>query len=111
MSYCKEPADGQPSIYDPPAPTQELIREDPTPLESGIRDTRRQIFHVYSTAKNTILDGVDKWIGVERKVERTLKEIAPKGEETLLPGAVYVGIAGMGGSIIARNRTSVPSFH
>jgi MICOS complex subunit MIC26 len=50
---------------------------------------------------------VDKWIGIEKQVETTLKEVAPKGEETIIPGAVYVGIAGMGGSILARNRTSL----
>jgi MICOS complex subunit MIC26 len=48
---------------------------------------------------------VDTWIGVEKEVETTLKEVAPKGEETILPGAIYVGIAGMAGSILARNRT------
>lgn len=39
-------------------------------------------------------------------MERTLKEVAPKGEETIIPGAIYVGIAGMAGTIIARNRPS-----
>jgi len=48
---------------------------------------------------------VDKWIGIEKQVESTLKEISPKGDETILPGAIYVGLAGMAGSIIARNRT------
>lgn len=48
---------------------------------------------------------VDKWIGIEREVESTLKEVAPKGDETIIPGAIYVGVAGMGGSILARNRT------
>ena len=52
-------------------------------------------------------DVVDKWIGIEKEVESTLKEVAPKGEETILPGAIYVGIAGMGGSILARNRNFV----
>jgi Apolipoprotein O len=41
---------------------------------------------------------------VEKNVESTIKEVAPKGEETVIPGAIYVGIAGMGGSILARNR-------
>jgi len=48
---------------------------------------------------------VDKWIGLEKQVEKTLYAVAPKGEETIIPGAIYVGIAGMGGSILARNRT------
>jgi len=96
--------DDKPSIYDPPTQTRVLVRDDSTPLETTIRDTRRQVLHAYYSTKNTILDGVNKWIGVERQVERTLQEIAPKGEETLLPGAIYVGIAGMGGSILARNR-------
>ena len=53
---------------------------------------------------------MDKWIGIEREVESTLKEVAPKGDETIIPGAIYVGIAGMGGSILARNRT-IPFSH
>lgn len=98
----------QPSIYDPPTPTRELIRNEPTPLETAIRDTRKSIFHSYNSTKTTIVNIVDKWIGVEKQVENTFKEIAPKGEETIIPGAIYVGIAGMAGSIIARNRTSPP---
>jgi MICOS complex subunit MIC26 len=94
----------KPSIYDPPAPTRELIRNDPTPLEAGFRDVRRRVLTVYSDGHAAVRDIVDKWIGLEKQVEKTLHEVAPKGEETIIPGAIYVGIAGMGGSILARNR-------
>jgi MICOS complex subunit MIC26 len=94
----------EPSIYDPPAPTRELIRNEPTPLETSIRTTRKTILQNYYKTKHAITDVVDKWIGIERQVEMTLKEVAPKGEETIIPGAIYIGIAGMGGSILARNR-------
>jgi MICOS complex subunit MIC26 len=105
---CFHPSisNNQPSIYDPPTPTRELIRNDPTPLETTSREFRKSILQTYNTAHHTITSLVDKWIGVEKEVETTLKEVSPKGEETILPGAVYVGIAGMGGSILARNRES-----
>lgn len=81
-----------------------LVREEPTQLEHSIRETRRYVLTHYYSAVNSLKSVVDQWIGVEKEVESTLQEIAPKGEETLLPGAIYVGIAGMGGSILARNR-------
>jgi Apolipoprotein O len=59
----------------------------------------------YYDGKAVVTNAVDKWISVEKQVEKTLYDVAPKGEETIIPAAIYVGIAGMGGSILARNRT------
>lgn len=87
-------------------PERQLIRNEPTVLETSIRSVRKSVFQVYNTTRSTLGDLVDKWIGIEKDVENTLKEVAPKGEETILPGAIYVGIAGMAGSILARNRTT-----
>jgi MICOS complex subunit MIC26 len=67
---------------------------------------RKSICQAYNTTTSTLSDLVDSWIGIEKEVESTLHEVAPKGEETILPGAIYVGVAGMAGSIVARNRTS-----
>lgn len=48
---------------------------------------------------------VDKVVATEYAIEHTIKSLAPKnGMETLLPGAIYVSIIGLSGSIIARNR-------
>jgi len=66
---------------------------------------RRKILTIYYDGKSAVEAVVDKWIGVEKQVEKTIHAVAPKGEETIIPGAIYVGIAGMGGSILARNRT------
>lgn len=46
---------------------------------------------------------VDKVISAEHSVERTIKRLKPK-EERLLPGAIYVAVIGLSGSIISRNR-------
>ena len=82
----------------------ELTRTEPTPLQISIHNTRKSVLKTYHQARNVVNDIVNRWIGIEQQVEGTLKEIAPKGEETIIPGAIYTGIAGMGGSILARNR-------
>jgi organizing structure protein 2 len=47
---------------------------------------------------------IDRWVGIEGKIEKELVEIAPKNGESLLPGGIYVLVSGMAGSILARNR-------
>ena len=48
---------------------------------------------------------VNSWIGVEHSIEKTLKQVAPKKQESpLIPGALYALVCGMAGSIVARNR-------
>lgn len=46
---------------------------------------------------------VDKVVSAERAIERTVKSLAPQ-HERLIPGAIYVAVIGLSGSIVARNR-------
>jgi organizing structure protein 2 len=60
---------------------------------------------------------VSSWVNFERKVEREfngltvawltftgeVKSVLPK-DEPLTPGILYVGVAGLAGSVFARNR-------
>ncbi|KAJ1920940.1 hypothetical protein H4219_000993 [Mycoemilia scoparia] len=46
---------------------------------------------------------VDKWISIEKQVAKTVKETVPKNE-SLMPGAVYVLLAGLAGPIFTRKR-------
>lgn len=46
---------------------------------------------------------VDKWIGIENKVEKITKELVPSNGE-IISGGLYVMIAGMAGLILTRKR-------
>lgn len=78
---------------------------------------------VLGDVKVQINKGVDKWVKWERVVEREFRELGfgdananivrvgevksviPK-DEALTPGILYVGVAGLAGSVLARNRKS-----
>lgn len=92
----------KPSIYANPTSDILLVAE-PSPLEQQIGVARRQIIKTYSDAHTHVQGWVSRWIGVEHAVENRVKSIiSPK--ESLTPGLLYVGIATLSGSIIARNR-------
>ncbi|KAF9528766.1 apolipo protein O-domain-containing protein [Crepidotus variabilis] len=90
------------SIY-PSATPDILLVDSPSELENQIGVARRQAQSVYSDAHAEVQSWVAKWIGVEHAVEYRVKSIIAK-DEPLTPGALYVGVATLTGSIIARNR-------
>ena len=93
------------SIYDPPPEPVKLERAPPGPLETQIRNARLKTFKAVNSVDQEFRGLVNSWIGVEHRVEKTLKQVAPKKEETpLIPGALYALVCGMAGSIVARNR-------
>ncbi|KAK7449827.1 hypothetical protein VKT23_013303 [Stygiomarasmius scandens] len=90
------------SIY--PAPDPEIVvQEVPSELEKQIGVARRHLTAAYSDAHAQVQGLVSKWIGVEHAVEHRVKAIISP-EESLTPGILYVGVATLSGSIIARNR-------
>jgi len=91
------------SIYEEPEPEQKFQPEPPTELENQIRIAREAVQSTYNDT-NTILQGwVSMWIGVEHAVEKRVKSLkAP--EESITPGILYVGVATLTGSILARSR-------
>jgi len=97
------PATAKLSIYEEPEPEQRFHPEPPTPLENQIRIAREAVESTYLDT-NTILQGwISRWIGVEHAVEKRIKSLkAP--EESITPGILYVGVATLTGSIIARSR-------
>jgi len=58
---------------------------------------------VYTDAHARVQSLVSRWIGVEHAVESRIKSLVTP-EEPLTPGILYVGVATLTGSIIARNR-------
>ncbi|KAH9948329.1 apolipo protein O-domain-containing protein, partial [Amylocystis lapponica] len=87
-----------------PAPEPEiLLLETPSELEKQIRVARRAVTATYLDAHARVQHVVSRWIGVEQAVEHRLKSlVAP--DEPLTPGILYVGVATLTGSVLARNR-------
>lgn len=80
-----------------------LIPEQPTQLQSRISVLRKRASNVIAQGDELMRNAVDRVIAIEHRVERTVKSLKPR-HETLLPGAIYVSIIGLSGSIISRNR-------
>ncbi|TCD61112.1 hypothetical protein EIP91_009030 [Steccherinum ochraceum] len=96
-----DPRDKLP-IYPRPDP-EILLQETPSELERQIGVARRAVTSTYLDGHARVQEMVSRWIGVEKAVEKRVKSIiAP--DEPLTPGLLYVGVATLTGSIIARNR-------
>ncbi|PIL23167.1 hypothetical protein GSI_14476 [Ganoderma sinense ZZ0214-1] len=89
-------------IYPIPQPEVVLV-ETPSELEKQIAVARRAVTGTYLDALSRVQEVVSRWIGVEQAVESRVKSlIAP--DEPLTPGILYVGVATLTGSVVARNR-------
>ncbi|KDR78121.1 hypothetical protein GALMADRAFT_94652 [Galerina marginata CBS 339.88] len=87
-----------------PSPTPDILLVDsPSPLEKEIGVARRHVMRTYADAHAHVQGWVSKWIGVEHAVENRVKSIISP-EESMTPGLLYVGVATLTGSILARNR-------
>ncbi|KAG6849128.1 hypothetical protein H0H93_011075 [Arthromyces matolae] len=90
------------SIYPTPTPDILLV-DEPSILEREIGVVRRKATAVFQDTHSRIQELVSRWIGVEHAIENRVKSIiAPN--EPLTPGLLYVGVATLSGSILARNR-------
>ncbi|KAI0363667.1 hypothetical protein BV20DRAFT_1057841 [Pilatotrama ljubarskyi] len=89
-------------IYPAPDPEVVLV-ETPSELEKRIGVARRAVTATYLDAHARVQSVISRWIGVEQAVENRVKSlIAP--DEPLTPGILYVGVATLTGSVLARNR-------
>jgi len=91
------------SIY--PEPEREIVVVDsPTVLERQIGVVREAVVGVARDVHRRVHGAVSEWIGIEHAVEHRVKAlIAP--DEPLTPALLYVGVASLSGSILARNRS------
>ncbi|KAG5642283.1 hypothetical protein DXG03_003060 [Asterophora parasitica] len=90
------------SIYPSQTPDVLLV-ETPSPLEEQIGVARRRVTETYREAHSRVQGVISRWIGVEHAIENRVKAIISPNE-SLTPGLLYVGVATLTGSIIARNR-------
>ncbi|KAG6887949.1 hypothetical protein C0995_011389 [Termitomyces sp. Mi166 len=90
------------SIYPTPTPDILLV-EEPSALEREIGVVRRRVTEVLLDTHGQIQGVVSRWIGIEHAIENRVKSIISPNE-SLTPGLLYVGVATLSGSILARNR-------
>ncbi|RDB18218.1 MICOS subunit MIC26 [Hypsizygus marmoreus] len=90
------------SIYPTPTPDILLV-ETPSVLEKHIGVARRRVTEAYRDTHSQVQGVISRWIGVEHAIENRVKSIVSPNE-SITPGILYVGVATLSGSIIARNR-------
>ncbi|RUS18039.1 apolipo protein O-domain-containing protein, partial [Endogone sp. FLAS-F59071] len=100
--FAEEKRPAKPHIYDEPQPEIILV-EHPTRAEHAVAVTKKVLKDTHAEGKKHIQTLTDQWIKFEQSVERTVKETIAPGEQAL-PGVIYVGVAGLAGNIVARNR-------
>lgn len=96
------------SIYSASEPPVTLV-EAPSPLTDQIAVYRRHVQKTYADTHSYVQGWVSKWIEVEQAVEHRVKSIVSPNEQ-LTPGLLYVGVATLTGSILARNRFILTRF-
>ncbi|CAG8491798.1 7744_t:CDS:2 [Ambispora leptoticha] len=89
-------------IYDDPKPDIVVV-ESPSKLEETITKTKLKARKMLEDVEKQFKQVSDRWISIEQKIDRTINEVvSPK--ERLMPEVLYVGVAGLGGSVLAKNR-------
>ncbi|KAH9852398.1 apolipo protein O-domain-containing protein [Lenzites betulinus] len=87
-----------------PSPDAEVVLlETPSELEKQIGFGRRAVTTTYLDAHARLQGVISRWIGVEQAVESRVKSLVAH-DEPLTPGILYVGVATLTGSVLARNR-------
>ncbi|KAI9255302.1 apolipo protein O-domain-containing protein [Sporodiniella umbellata] len=96
------------SIYDEPEP-QVTIIESPTKLEEHVYVAQKYANETLKEGKGHIDGWAQKYQQLENDVTSNVKNTIDKDEE-LNPNLLYVGVAALAGTIIARNRNIVLRF-
>ncbi|KAI8981445.1 apolipo protein O-domain-containing protein [Pilobolus umbonatus] len=96
------------SIYDEPEP-KVVIVEAPTKLEEQVFIVQKYANETVEEGKSYVNSWVQKYEELENKVTSTINNTIDKNEE-VFPNILYVGVAALAGTIIARNRNVVLRF-
>ncbi|KAJ1982011.1 hypothetical protein H4R33_005116 [Dimargaris cristalligena] len=90
------------SIYDE-SQVQPQPPLGPTRLQIAVKQSRERVERFVHLSKAHGQMAVDRWIDLEHRAEDSVRNTVPKGEK-LFPGALYVAVAGLAGSVFARRR-------
>jgi len=88
------------------------VVDSPSVLEQQIGAVRRQATTLFLDAHSQVHGVVSRWIDIEHAVERRVRALASP-DESFTPALLYVGVATLSGSVLARGRglfcrTTVP---
>ncbi|KAK9759432.1 hypothetical protein K7432_017626, partial [Basidiobolus ranarum] len=89
-------------IYDEPQ-EHVLIVEEPTKLEEAVRDFRVVATKYLQDAQARTQEFLNQCYETEKQIEKNVSQVIPK-HERLMPGSLYVLVAGLAGSIASRNK-------
>ncbi|KAI9483110.1 MAG: apolipo protein O-domain-containing protein [Benjaminiella poitrasii] len=96
------------SIYDEPEP-EVVIIESPTKLEEQVYIAQKYANETLEEGKSHVSGWIKKYHNYEDTVKNNINNTIDKNEE-MFPNLVYVGVAALAGTIIARNRNIVIRF-
>jgi len=96
------------SIYDEPEPKVVVI-ESPTKLEEQVYVVQKYANETVEEGKNYVNSWIHKYEELENDVTSTINNTIDKNEE-VFPNILYVGVAALAGTIIARNRNVAIRF-
>ncbi|GAA6025398.1 hypothetical protein JCM11491_005605 [Sporobolomyces phaffii] len=89
-------------LYEQQSVPVTLIPEK-SPFQDEVAQVRAVVHDATRGLRSSTADGRAAWLGWERKAEDSLQRIISP-QDQLNPGAMYVAIATLGGSILGRNR-------
>ncbi|KAF9923982.1 hypothetical protein FBU30_005968 [Linnemannia zychae] len=95
-------------IYDEPEPEM-MVKEEPTRLDQALRVARKETDRQILGMKYHLQMVTNKVVDLEKEAEGTIKSVLVKDEE-VMPGAIYVIVAGFAGSIFASRRNILLRF-
>ncbi|CAG7555457.1 unnamed protein product [Fusarium equiseti] len=109
------PVTPPPAVTPPAEPIEQEEEErhhSPTPtdrLAVYVGMGRLSLYKYAVAAENKVNETMDKAFNLEQSFTSTIASLAPSREsgEQLMPGAIYVLVAAMAGSIITRNRNII----
>ncbi|KAK6536741.1 hypothetical protein TWF281_000958 [Arthrobotrys megalospora] len=103
------PSFSLPSLPSLTSPSENSEEPRPTPtvrLASQIGTARLFVHSEFSKAQRFLDTYFDKYLHIEHNVTTTVASLAPshRSNETILPGAIFIAISTMAGSVLARRR-------
>ncbi|KAF2864213.1 hypothetical protein K470DRAFT_225447 [Piedraia hortae CBS 480.64] len=106
------PASG---VTETPQTEEQKLKSKPTPtdrLAAEIRRGRLMLHGAAVKAEDGVNNAMDRFMSAEQSFTSTIVSLAPPKEsnERLMPGGIYVLVATMAGSILARNRNILFRF-
>ncbi|RKP25326.1 apolipo protein O-domain-containing protein [Syncephalis pseudoplumigaleata] len=91
-------------IYDEPVATHVDQTPQPSRLQLLLGEAREKATNISHDATTQSKQFVDKVIDAEKEVERTVRKVHAR-DEPMMPNLLYIGLAGLAGSILASRRS------